>query len=87
MNWRSCGLQFAAQGAPSLITLWERTRRNVGIKGVAAITTYSLYLISRNPSVHGIKDFSSADKIAVPSSDLMLPKATMISLTRAAVCR
>ena len=63
----SGSLQFAAQGAPSLITLWERTRRNVGIKGAAAITTYPLYLISRNPAVHGIKDFSSADKIAVPS--------------------
>jgi NitT/TauT family transport system substrate-binding protein len=34
---------------------------------VAAITTYPLYLISRNPAVHSIRDFSSADKIAVPS--------------------
>jgi NitT/TauT family transport system substrate-binding protein len=63
----SGSLQFAAQGAPSLITLWERTRRNAGIKGVAAITTYPLFLITRNPAVHSIRDFSSADKIAVPS--------------------
>ncbi len=63
----SGAIQFAAQGAPSLITLAERTRRNVGIKGVAAVTTYPLYLISRNPAVHSIRDFSSADKIAVPS--------------------
>ncbi len=63
----SGSLQFAALGAPSLITLWDRTQRNVGIKGVAAITTYPLYLLTRDPNVHGIKDFSSADKIAVPS--------------------
>ncbi len=63
----SGAVQFAAQGAPSLITLWDRTRRNVGVKGVAAITTYPLYLISRNPAVHTIRDFSDADRIAVPS--------------------
>ncbi len=64
----SGAVQFAAQGAPSLITLWDRTRRNVGVKGVAAITTYPLYLISRNPAVQGIQDFTEADKIAVPSA-------------------
>ena len=63
----SGSLQFAALGAPSLITLWDRTQRNAGIKGVAAITTYPLYLVSRNPAVHAIQDFSAADKIAVPS--------------------
>lgn len=63
----SGSLQFAALGAPSLITLWDRTQRNVGIKGVAAITTYPLSLISRNPAVHSVRDFTAADKIAVPS--------------------
>ena len=63
----SGAVQFAAQGAPSLITLWDKTRRNVGVKGVAAITTYPLYLITRNPAVRTIRDFSEADKIAVPS--------------------
>ncbi len=63
----SGALQFAAQGAPSLITLWDRTRRNVGVKGVAAITTYPLYLITRNPAVKTLADFGPGDKIAVPS--------------------
>ncbi len=63
----SGALHFAAQGAPSMITLWDRTRRNVGVKGVAAITTYPLYLITRNPAVRSIEDFGPADKIAVPS--------------------
>jgi NitT/TauT family transport system substrate-binding protein len=63
----SGSIHFAAQGAPSLITLWDRTRGNVQAKGVAAMTTYPLYLVSKNPNVTSIKDFTTADKIAVPS--------------------
>jgi len=63
----SGAVQFAAQGAPSLAVLWDKTRSNVGVKGVAAITTYPLYLITRNPDVRTIRDFTDRDKIAVPS--------------------
>ena len=61
----SGALHFAAQGAPSLITLWSKTGGQ--IKGVAALTTYPLYLVTRDPDVKSIKDFSGKDKIAVPS--------------------
>jgi NitT/TauT family transport system substrate-binding protein len=58
-------IHFAAQGAPSLITLWDKTHGQ--IKGVAAMTTYPLYLVTRDPNVKGLVDFSDKDKIAVPS--------------------
>jgi NitT/TauT family transport system substrate-binding protein len=58
-------IHFAAQGAPSLITLWDKTHGQ--IKAVSAITTYPLYLVTRDPDVKTIKDFSAKDKIAVPS--------------------
>jgi NitT/TauT family transport system substrate-binding protein len=61
----SGSLHFAAQGAPSLITLWDKT--NGQIKGVSAMTTYPLYLVTRNAAVKSIKDLSDKDKIAVPS--------------------
>lgn len=61
----SGAIHFAAQGAPSLVTLWDKTRG--AIKGVAAMTTYPLYLVSRSPDVKGIKDLSDKDRIAVPS--------------------
>jgi len=61
----SGSLHFASQGAPSLITLWDKTRGQ--IKGVSAMTTYPLYLVTRNPTVKSIRDFSDKDKIAVPS--------------------
>jgi len=61
----SGALQFIAVGAPSLITLWDKT--NGQVKGVSAMTTYPLYLITRNPNVKSVRDFSEKDKIAVPS--------------------
>jgi len=61
----SNAIHFAAQGAPSMITLWDKTRGQ--IKGVSSMTTYPLYLITRNSEVKSIKDFSDKDKIAVPS--------------------
>src|SRR5499427_2136704 len=60
-------MHFVAQGAPSLITLWDKTREGVGVKGICAVTTYPLYLVSRNPAVRAVKDFGEQDKIAVPS--------------------
>jgi NitT/TauT family transport system substrate-binding protein len=61
----SGALQFIAVGAPSLITLWDKT--NGQVKGVSAMTTYPLYLVVRNPTVKSVRDFSDKDKIAVPS--------------------
>ena len=58
-------IHFAAQGAPSLITLWDKTHGQ--IKAISAMTTYPLYLVTRNPDVKKLADFSDKDKIAVPS--------------------
>jgi NitT/TauT family transport system substrate-binding protein len=58
-------VHFAATGAPSMITLWDKTKG--AVKGVASMTTYPLYLITRDPDVKSVKDFSGKDKIAVPS--------------------
>ena len=63
----SGAIQFIAVGAPSLITLWDKTKSNVQVKGMSAMTTYPLYLNVRNPDVKSIKDFTEKDRIAVPS--------------------
>src|SRR3954467_501250 len=60
-------VHFGAVGAPSLITLWSKTKNNVGIKGIAAMTSYPLYFVTRNPELKSLKDLSGKDKIAVPS--------------------
>jgi NitT/TauT family transport system substrate-binding protein len=63
----SGSLNFTAVGAPSLITLWGKTKGNIGVMGVSALTTYPLYLNVRNPDVKSIRDFTDKDKIAVPA--------------------
>ena len=63
----SGSLNFSSVGAPSLITLWGKTKGNIGVMGVSALTTYPLYLNVRNPSVKSIGDFTDKDKIAVPA--------------------
>ncbi len=61
----SGSLHFAAQGPPSLALLWDRTKG--GVRAVGGVTTYNLWLNTRNPDVKSIKDFSDKDRIAVPS--------------------
>jgi NitT/TauT family transport system substrate-binding protein len=63
----SGSLQFASTGVPSLGLLWDRTKSNVGVKAMAAICSYPLYLNTRNPAIRSIRDFTDKDRIAVPS--------------------
>src|SRR5437763_7513187 len=63
----SGNVHFGAVGAPSLATLWSRTKNNVGIKGMAAMTSFPLYFVTRNPDLKSLKDLSGKDKIAIPS--------------------
>jgi len=60
-------VHFGAVGAPSLVTLWSKTRNNVGVKGMAAMTSYPLYFVTRNPELKSLRELSGKDKIAVPS--------------------
>src|SRR6266550_503482 len=60
-------VHFGAVGAPSLVTLWSKTKNNVGVKGMAAMTSYPLYFVTRNPDLKSLKDLSQRDKVAVPS--------------------
>src|SRR3954449_1353310 len=51
----SGNVHFGAVGAPSLATLWSRTKNNVGVKGVAAMTSHPLYFVTRNPELKSLK--------------------------------
>jgi NitT/TauT family transport system substrate-binding protein len=77
-------MHIVSQGAPSLITLWDKTRDGMGVKGISAVTTYPLYLVSRNPDVRTIKDFGEKDKIAVPSVKIST-QAIMLQMAAAEI--
>jgi NitT/TauT family transport system substrate-binding protein len=64
----SGNLDFASGGVPGLITLWSKTKDSpLAVKGVGALNNMPVELITSNPNVKSIKDFTDNDKIAVTS--------------------
>ena len=63
----SGNLQFASGGVGPLVTLWARTRGNLDVRGVSALNSMPLYLVTRNPNVKTISDFRDSDRIALPA--------------------
>ncbi len=61
----SGNVELVTTGVGNLLTLWDKTKGQV--KGVSAASAVPLVLFSRNPNVKSLKDFSDADKIAVPT--------------------
>jgi NitT/TauT family transport system substrate-binding protein len=61
----SGNLDYAAGGLGSFVTLWDRTRGSLGVRGVAALNSMPMLLNTRNPNIKTIRDFSEQDRIAV----------------------
>jgi NitT/TauT family transport system substrate-binding protein len=70
-------LQFASGGLGPFITLWAKTRDNIGVKAVAAMNSMPLLLNTRNPAVKTIKDFGPKDKIALPAVKVSIQAITL----------
>jgi NitT/TauT family transport system substrate-binding protein len=68
----SNNIDIAGTGIPAFVTLWAKGRGTVNVKGIAAYGSLPGMLISRDPNVRSIKDFTDADRIAVPA-----PKASI----------
>src|SRR6266571_7939045 len=65
----SGGLDFATGGVPSLITLWSKTRGTGNeVRGVGALNSMPVNLVTSNPKVKSIRDFTDKDKTALPRS-------------------
>ncbi len=61
----SGALSFGVGGAPPMLTLWDKTRSGIQVKGVCAEATMPLLLNTRNPNLKTVKDLTEKDKIAV----------------------
>jgi NitT/TauT family transport system substrate-binding protein len=59
---------IVTSGATNLLTAWSATKGTpLEVRGVAGNGALPMFLLSRDPNVKTIKDFSAADKIAVPT--------------------
>jgi NitT/TauT family transport system substrate-binding protein len=59
--------EIASTGVPSFLPLWARTRGTPqAIRALGAFNALPLVLVTRNPNVKSVADFTDKDKIAVP---------------------
>lgn len=63
----SGSIDVAGAGVGPLLTIWDRTAGRQNVKGVASLGNFPYYLVSTNPKVSTIADFSAADRIALPA--------------------
>ncbi|HEX9465457.1 MAG TPA: ABC transporter substrate-binding protein [Alphaproteobacteria bacterium] len=61
-------LDIASLGVPGFLTLWAKAKGNprLEVVGLSAISLGSMYLNTRNPRINSLRDFTEADKIAMP---------------------
>jgi len=73
----SGNLQFASGGVAPFTTLWAKTHGNLDVKAVGAINSMPLYLVTNNPNVKTIKDFTDKDRIALPAVKVSIQAVTL----------
>jgi NitT/TauT family transport system substrate-binding protein len=63
----SGSIDVAGAGLGPLLTIWDRTAGRQNVKGIASLGNFPYYLVSTNPNVKTIADFSDKDRIALPA--------------------
>ena len=68
---------MAAAGPPAFLFLWDRTRDNVQITGIAAMTSLPMYLNTNNPDIKALRDITAKDRMAVTAIKVSIPSIIM----------
>jgi NitT/TauT family transport system substrate-binding protein len=68
---------YAAAGPPAMLTLWDRTRDQMGVAGVAAMTSLPMYLNTHASHLKTVDDLRDTDKIAVTAIKVSIPALIM----------
>ena len=63
----SGSIDVAGAGLGPLFTIWDRTNGRQNVRAVASLGNFPYYLVSTNPAVRTIADFSRKDRIALPA--------------------
>ena len=73
----SNNLDVASGGVGPLVTIWDRTKGNFDVKGIAALNAMPLFLNTNNPDVKSIRDFTENDRIALPAVRVSIQAVTL----------
>jgi NitT/TauT family transport system substrate-binding protein len=60
-------VDFVCLGIPGIATIWAKTRGNIDVRGASGLNQLPLILLTRNPAVKSLKDFTDKDRIALPA--------------------
>jgi len=61
----SGSIDLGSGGVSTFMPLWDKTRKSNPVMGVGALSAMPMYLVTRNPAVRTVRDFTARDKIAV----------------------
>lgn len=61
-------LDIASGGVAPLVSVWDKTHDGVDVKGLMALCSMPMYLNTVNPRVRSLRDFTDADRIALPAA-------------------
>jgi NitT/TauT family transport system substrate-binding protein len=68
---------FISAGPPAFLTLWDRTRSNVGVKSIAAISSIPMRLNARVAQLKSLDGITGVQKIAVTAVKVSIPSIIM----------
>lgn len=68
---------FVSAGPPAFLTLWDRTRESLDVRGVAAMTSLPMYLNTHAPGIASLDDFGPQNRIAVTAIKVSIPAIVM----------
>jgi len=70
-------LHFVSGGIGPIITLWAKTRDNIGVRAVCSMNSMPVVLTTRNPNVKTVRDFTDKDRIALPAIKVSIQAVTL----------
>ena len=71
-------VDVVAGGVPALVTVWAKWRGTPQeIRGISALSSQPFLLNTRNPRIKTIRDFTDADRIAVPAVGVSVQAVTL----------
>jgi len=70
-------IHVVSGGVGPLLTIWDRTKGNAEVRGIATFDTTALYLTTINPNVRTLRDFTERDRIAMPAVKVSIQAVTL----------
>jgi NitT/TauT family transport system substrate-binding protein len=74
----SGNVDIGAYGTTGFLTAWDKTRGNIGLKGLCGIAVMQSVLLANRPDIRSIRDFKPEDRISVPAT--IAPQAVILRM-------